>query len=360
MAFDFSPSSSATIFIELTNNNIPLVGATVLVSVVNPSNSAIITSAAATEDGEGSYSYSLTPTHTALLGTYWVTWAVTAPITLQRKSIFTVGYEAVFTMTRLEARHQTARLLEGTDGFKTGKVDSATASTFVDLERMEPNLAGWKVYIYGGTGSGQERRIISQVTTTGTYGVSPNWTVTPDSTSLYEIHKDFSVENYNETMRFAVSEVSDKVLCPILDDSLVLVGSIQEYSIPAGFTHIYRVSVNAWSDVWIDVAPGAWDVRRATRKLKLHRNITYGWNGQPIRLEGLRPPNDPMDDSSGLDVKPTYICKKVATLLCLQKIASREGEPAGWTTKYQIFSNETAQELPSIMKLVPNNTKRVE
>lgn len=82
-----------------------------------------------------------------------------------------------------------------------GTAASATADTLVDSNKSwtadewnaEADLiGGYMVYIYSGTGAGQVRTIIDNDATSLT--VSPDWTTTPDNTSLYRIFKNTYVD----------------------------------------------------------------------------------------------------------------------------------------------------------------------
>jgi len=72
---------------------------------------------------------------------------------------------------------------------KTGTV-SATSRTLTDsgLSLTRDRYANYRIYITGGTGIGQAKRIVAHTATTFT--VPANWDVTPDSTSTYEIWPD--------------------------------------------------------------------------------------------------------------------------------------------------------------------------
>jgi len=67
-------------------------------------------------------------------------------------------------------------------GGTAATIQLAAGETFAD---SEPN--GNIIKITGGTGNGQSRIIISYVGATDTATVSPNWTTTPDATSVYEM-----------------------------------------------------------------------------------------------------------------------------------------------------------------------------
>jgi hypothetical protein len=79
----------------------------------------------------------------------------------------------------------------------TGTATSAAARTLTDsLLSLEPGrYANHRVLITGGTGAGQNRRIVTNTATTFT--LPRNWDVQPDATSTYEVWPDFDRIYFN-------------------------------------------------------------------------------------------------------------------------------------------------------------------
>jgi hypothetical protein len=75
--------------------------------------------------------------------------------------------------------------------YVSGTATSATSRTIVDssLTLTQDRYANYRIYITGGTGVGQSRRIVAH--TSNTFTVPRNWGVTPDATSTYEIWPDY-------------------------------------------------------------------------------------------------------------------------------------------------------------------------
>ncbi len=357
---DFTPNSNARILITLTDANQVLTGATVRVTVTNPLGTIIVNSQLASEEGEGVYSYNLTSTDTANIGTYFIVWSVSAPITLQQRTTVTVGWEAAYTQTLLDIRHAVASLSEGKEAFWIGEATNATASTLTDTGRIEPDksLTGSYIYIYAGNGHGQERRVLSKTGTT--MAIAPDWGLTPTVGDLYELHRHFSVADINRAVRQAISDVADVILVPITSTALTLVGNQYEYEIPAGFSHLFDIQVCINSDFYKSVAPAAWGVLRNLRKFKVHPNVVDAYSGQKLRLLGLRPPTLPLDDSTGIDVKPSYVIKKASAYLCFSRMQGRENEPGGWSMKHQYFEAEAIAERNLMGVAFPQNIRRVD
>ncbi len=357
---DFTPNSNARILITLTDGNRVLESATVRVTVTNPSGTTIVNNQLASEEGEGVYSYNLTSVDTAQIGTYFITWDVSAPITLQQKTTVNVGWEAAYSLTLLDVRHSVASLAEGKEAFWIGEVTNADADSLSDTGRIEPDksLTGAYVYIYAGNGLGQEKRVLAKVGTT--MSTAPDWGITPTVGDLYELHRHFSVADINRAIRQAVSDVADVILIPITSTALTLIANQYEYEIPAGFSHLFDVQICIASDFYKSIAPAAWSVLRNIRKVKIHPNVVDAYSGQKLRLLGLRPPTLPLDDSTGVDVKPSYVIKKASAYLCFSKMQGRENEPGGWSMKHQYFEAEAMAERNMMGVAFPQNIKRVD
>lgn len=73
---------------------------------------------------------------------------------------------------------------------ESGTLQSATASTAVlraATSLVDDLILGATIYIRSGTGAGQSRYIYDWVSATDTASVSPDWTTTPDNTSVYAV-----------------------------------------------------------------------------------------------------------------------------------------------------------------------------
>jgi hypothetical protein len=357
---DFNINSAGTIFIDLTSENKPLTGATVVCTVVNPAGLTIVTTQNATDEGEGQYSYELSSTLLNAVGAYNVTWTVTSPINYEQNTTFSVGYEALYQKTLLDVRHMCASMVEGKDGFFLGSVTTPAAGSITDTARVEPDkthVGGW-IYVYAGTAKGQERRITS-VTGTTQLNVTPNFSPVPDIGDLYEIHRTFNVTDYNRAINQAQTDIADECLVRITNSSTVLTATKHEYDIPAGFSHIYGAEVQLFEDHWRPISPACWSVVMGLRKLTLQPNICWSYSGCKLRILGLRPPMELFSDATGVDVRPAYLVCKAGSYLAYGKMGGST-ETGGWSQKHQFLAAEAVMELQNMNKSIPNNTRRVD
>jgi hypothetical protein len=359
---DFTPGQNAPIYLTLIDNGLPVTTATVTVTITAPDETALVTAAAATHTGSGVYLYTLTSTSTTQVGAYFVTWTVTGALTKVEKTTFTVGYETIPVYNRRELRQSILQELEG-DFYLNGTVGSATSSTFVDTARIESDnsLRGNYVYLYAGTGSGQERRVIANTSADGSQTISPNWTVTPDATSLYEEHKFFSVAAVNQAIKDVVASHSNITYLPI-QITQTFSSDTYRYDVPAGFSHIYAVHVqsSSGSDYWIPIVPGAWDVQRGLRKLVIDPSVINRYPNSDFIIFGLRPPALPVNDNSSIDLPVGFVRYKLASQLCRSKMGGKENDPYGWSDKFKYYEGLAKEARMRVHKGVPNNAKRLE
>jgi hypothetical protein len=361
---DFTPGSTAKITQYFELDGAPLSAATVTVTVTNPSGTEIVSSAACTEFNYGYYYYSINSSLTSSVGTYTCNWtAVKAGTTITRTTIFNVGYEPIYNTSLADIRHMVSRLVEGKESFYKGIANATSnATTIVDASRVEPDdhFKGMWVYLYNGTGVGQERRIVNSDSSSGSLSVLPVLNPSPDSTTRYEIHREFRVEDYNDAVKLAHMEVMKWVLIPIKSQPIALASGQYEYDIPAGFSHVYEVQVEATTGKYTKVTPACWGVIANDRKLTLHSNIVDVYSGYNIRLLGLRSANIPNLDGDMIDVNPEYLVHKAAAILCSSRIKSAEASPAGWQVKYQLNEVKAEAMKTQMNKSLPHNAKRVE
>lgn len=370
---DFSPNSTATVYVRLEDDGAPVVGATVLFTVVDPTGTTIIDASYAEERGDGYYSYTLAYTQTAEIGAYFATWHVINPSESVQKTVFTVGYEAAYPVTLLEIRQDVSRLVEGTEGFLTGKVEAVAATlnppiqrTITDYARMESDQAirGWKFHCYSGSGAGYGGRVASSNMASYSFVVSPTSASTDGTAvaadSLYELHRHFSVEDLDSYIRLAILEVQDTCLVPISWSQDALASPTTEYSIPAGFSHVHAIDIEVTDGYWVEVVPACWKIIRSVRKIRLDPTVVARYSGCAFRIRGFRPPQVPLIDDQGIDVRPSFVTYRAAAFACESKTLGRASDPEGFSQKMGLFESRAEAERVRIARRLPPNTRRVD
>lgn len=360
MIADFQPNYPATIYVSLVDRGSPIVGATLTVSVTDPNGSVIVSGATPTDERNGTYSYTLASSQTGVIGTYQVTWKVTNPIILTQLASFLVDNQTVPSKTVREIRQSIARLIEGKEGFAIGSCGATSSSSLIiDPLRQEPDhqwKGGWFL-TYGGTGASQQARVTDSLLATTSLAIAPNLTTPPDTTTLYEVHKLFNRDDYLDAIRLAIREVEHQALVPDIGPQITVVSNQMDYPIPSDFSHLYAIQIQMKTNEWRDIAPGCWRVNRANRQVSIWSKAIYNNVSFPMRMLGLRPPSDPLDDNSPIDVRANYVLHAAAAYLCTTRV--RQDADGSWA-KLVAFHEGIANQERLLIPRPPNNLRRVD
>lgn len=306
-------------------------GGTITYTLVSPTGTTLVNAAAATDAGGGWYTYDLDgTTYLSAPGRYHRVFQGTAASKDRYAARpLVVGQLDGPLQTRLDLRQAIARHL---GDCWTGTATSGSSSTLVDasLAGMDDEFRGGYVYLTGGTGRDQERRITDYVASTGTVTVAPNWSVTPDSTTRYEVHKRWRIADYHNALNSVIRAVAHHALLPITDESLTVTSAtVYEYTIPAGFATLEHVYARDSTDTQADWQPlerpaptrvngqPDWDVVRGRRLLRLRAPFVH----EALRLEGQMQPTELLTDRALLDVHPSaYVEYQAAALLLSSQV----------------------------------------
>lgn len=127
---------------------------------------------------------------TGYKGLDWADFELAAPTSyIQDIKINNDGTGFIFTCQDVQQQMNVDIFTDVSETTASGTIDSGTVSTFVDaaLTDADDFWNGFYILITGGTGAGQAREITDWVQSTNTATVSPNFTTTPDNTSVYVI-----------------------------------------------------------------------------------------------------------------------------------------------------------------------------
>jgi len=113
---------------------------------------------------------------------------------------------AIESVTRRTVRSQVARTVN--DRIVEGTATAGGAATLDDTANLlhdDDAFNGMEIYIHTGQSSGDSRQVSDfDGTSNDRITVSKAWTATPNTTSQYEIHKRFTVAEYNEAIDSAI------------------------------------------------------------------------------------------------------------------------------------------------------------
>jgi hypothetical protein len=314
--------------LDLRLGAVPLTGAVVTYALTDPAGVAVVVGAPA-ETEVGIYSVDLTAAQLATSGLYQETWVVTS-------TGDTYSVDGWFVLTpwmpglvpRWELRHRVAHEVRD---LTLGTAASGSATTLVDSGRWEPDnhWLGAEVYLYGGTGRGESRRCVASASGSGTLTVSQVWTTPPVNGTLYELHKRFSVDDYNRALERTLSRHRHTVMLPIEVSNLATTRDNHFYTVPPAFDTVRRVEwrPNPWAtDLtrWWTLEPGDWELHSGRRLyVRCPHDAT-------VRLLGEMAWDDlPSDDSLTGGPVEWLVLRSAATLLGT-KLTSQAADAQGW------------------------------
>lgn len=174
--------SSATITLYKTDGNTSL------------QSSVAVTAIDATT---GEMTYNLTTTHTATLGlNYKAVWAyVVSGTTYYETQLFDVVRSILSIPITDDDLYSELPSLRKANFQLSGTATSGSSSSITDTAKRKESDDYWKggvIEILSGTGVGQTRDVTGNVQSTGVISVTPTFTTTPDSTSVYRVVKSFT------------------------------------------------------------------------------------------------------------------------------------------------------------------------
>lgn len=200
MKQQFLYNATDTIRLTVYDNNRPVVPSSGTVALYNPSGGVVQAAASVSIDGTtGEMTYSLTTTHTATRGVnFKAVWSyVVSGITYQQVQLFDIVRSILSIPITDDDLYSELDSLRRQNTQATGTVTTGAAGSIIDTVRRKETDDYWKggtIEILAGTGAGQKREITGFTSSTSTVTVTPNFTTTPDTTSVYRVVKSFSVK----------------------------------------------------------------------------------------------------------------------------------------------------------------------
>jgi hypothetical protein len=292
---------------------VPITGAVLTYSLAGPLGTALLTAQAVTPGPEpGVYGLWLDgSTYLREPGLYRETWeGEAAGSDLYRTGVFRVLPAHGPYLTRWEVRRLIARDL---GEYHSGVAQSGGAASLTDLDQINEAFRGQWLYLRGGTGAGQERKIVS--VTNGVFAVSRSWGTIPDYTTHYEITPR-GVEVYNQALNAVIEEVAAEAPLRVTDGSVQLEDDVSEYRLPDG---LHAVEAVSWVDEddpagwWhpLSAPYGEWSLLPGGIL-----QVPYAATGIRLRLQATVLPDLVLEDDSYVEVPVGYLRHRtVADLL---------------------------------------------
>lgn len=221
--------------------------------------------------------------------------------------------------------------LEGvaTGGSTTTLIDTVHLAGFADDVWNEHQL-----YIWKGTGLGQQRRItdFANAGDTLTFGVG----TAPISDSEYLIlEPGWQMQTIRTAFLMALRQRRHYYMLPVVDESLTLANSggvvTYEYNVPSGIDFIEKIikaNTAGASDFWTPIPAEYWYIQRASTKqivLEKTANDYAPWigDGYKIQLVGQKYETEPTADSSTVSIVAASL-QYLAASIALQTMRSRD------------------------------------
>lgn len=216
-----------------------------------------------------------------------------------------------------------------TGGSATTLIDTAMLGGYAD-----DTFNDCRLYIYQGTGLGQERRITDHTGSSSTLTIPSGATI--DSTSRYLIlKKGWTMADLRTAFLMAMRRRRRMYMLPKVDESITLAISAgvidYRYDVPAGFAaiqSIVREMTASGSDFHKPLADDYWYINRAaTREIVFQKvandNDPFIVDGLKIRIIGQQYETEPTADTSSLTI-PTGALLLLAASLALMTARSRD------------------------------------
>jgi len=212
----------------------------------------------------------------------------------------------------------------GTTGATTTKINAP----FLYQANDYYNNLLYNVYVYAGTNIGVEKRVTDWDLSTYLLTVHSAYAAACDATSYIELHHIFTTDEYLKAINLAIESLARKYFVDIKDETIVLVASTYEYTLPTNMLGIIRIITEKTADGGVfdasgEIDPRNWDIIRSyPPKLKLHEGYYSVSAGKDLRIEGYGSQPIVDDDTDTIYLPPDWLIQKAITMLPQNKIQS--------------------------------------
>jgi len=197
MKQQFLEDKVGTLSLTVYSDNVAVIPTSAAVVLYKNDGSVLQASAAATVNSTtGEMTYDLTAVHTADTGlNYKAAWAyVSGGVTYYENQLFDVVKSILSIPITDDDLYAELDSLRKIANQVSATATGGSTTTVVDTKRKEAD-SFWKggvIEVIAGTGAGQTRPITAFVQSTGTFTVSPAFSVTIDTTSVYRAVRSFT------------------------------------------------------------------------------------------------------------------------------------------------------------------------
>lgn len=264
MKQEFLKGKADTIRITVYENNRPVVPSAATITIFKPGSTTELQAeiaVTAIDSTTGEMTYSLTSTHTAAIGiAYKAEWKYTVSGTdFYEQQLFDVVLSKLSIPITDEDIFNELDSLRDVNIQDTGKATAGASGTLTDTKnRKESNdfWTGGVIEILNGTGEGQVRDITDFVQSTSVISVSPNWTTTPSTDSVYKI-----VRGYSKKIQQAFDKLTAMIYNKGQRHALIIESS--QVKVPMIYLTVHFICLDIMKEVddkWSRLADRYWDL----------------------------------------------------------------------------------------------------
>lgn len=266
---------------------------------------------------------------------------------------------ALYSNTRIQLRLLVSRLCN--DLIK-GTVTSPEAGAFVcaeaDWEKADDYFNDWiEVFCYesddGNAGTSGNPTDWENITPTFLHKL----TFLPEALlaagDLVEMHREFSVETYNDFINIAIDMIAEHALLNKVDESVPLATDGYQYILATDFLYVDKIFMESATtgvfDMEKPIDPRYWRVVKKTAiKLEFVKELWSPTDGRKLRITGLASPSKLDTDIELCPVNPAFIANQAAALLHQSRVTGLEGWHFEQMKLCQAMADKIKAESPSM------------
>ncbi len=183
----------------------------------------------------------------------------------------------------------------------------------------------YEAYVYLGTNIGVTKRVTDWVLSTFLLTVHSAYDNACDATSFVELHRIFTEDDYRKAINLAIGSLANGTfVIDKTDATITLVADVYEYTVPAGFSHIHRITTEKTAGTGLFQERAVIDNRDwrliSPRKIKFHESHYGVTAGKDLRIEGQGKQEKLTSDASVCYIPMDWLVQKAITFLPMNKI----------------------------------------
>jgi hypothetical protein len=174
------------------------------------------------------------------------------------------------------------------------------------------------------------------------------------------LHSKWPVEDYNNAIQLAVESIAKISLTPYVDESLTVPTTESGVvDIPEGFTHVFKVEIEALDKFPQEVSPANWRIVPGKRQMRIAYHLCADYFGKKLILHGLTRPVVPLADHQIVSAPIEYVVKKSLSYLLGMKADSRGADAEAMLKRKMVYEQEAMVARNMQRSFAPPNSRPV-